>query len=149
MSGNEGALRRLLERHSDKLRFGAVGVMNTAIDFGLLFAFVGLGVNQYAANYLSTSCAIVFSYFMNRRFTFRSGGSKRREVIPFLLVTLAGLWALQPLVIWLVSLGLRPLVAEESGYLVLFVAKLVATVASLVWNYLMYRWVVFTPRQQG
>lgn len=147
MSGNEGALRRLLARHSDKLRFGAVGALNTVLDFSLLFAFVGLGVNQYVANYLSTSCAIVFSYFMNRRFTFRSEGSKRREVIPFLLVTLAGLWALQPFVIWLMTIGMRPFAAEE--YVVLFVAKLVATVASLVWNYLMYRWVVFTPRQQG
>jgi putative flippase GtrA len=140
----EGFLRRLAARHAEKLRFGLVGVANTALDFVLLFAFVALGVNQYVANYLSTSLAIVFSYFMNRRFTFRSEGTKRREVVPFVLVTLTGLWALQPALIWLVTEGLRHVVAQD--YVVLFLAKLVATVGSLTWNYLLYSRVVFTRR---
>lgn len=136
-----GFLRRQFTRHSEKLRFGLVGTANTALDFALLFAFVGLGANQYVANYLSTSLAIVFSYVMNRWFTFRSAGSKRREVLPFLLVTLTGLWVLQPVLIWSVTAVLRPFVPEE--YVVLFAAKLVATAGSLVWNYLLYSWVVF------
>ncbi|WP_051209556.1 GtrA family protein [Propionicicella superfundia] len=143
----QGILRRLLVRHAEKLRFGLVGVANTALDFALLFVFVALGVNQYVANYLSTSLSIVFSFVMNRRFTFRSEGSKRREIVPFILVTLTGLWVLQPVLIWLVTTGLRPMVPQD--YIVLFAGKLVATVGSLTWNYLLYSRVVFTRRPKA
>lgn len=139
-------LRRLVVRHAEKLRFALVGVANTALDFALLFGFVALGVNQYVANYMSTSLSIIFSFVMNRRFTFRSEGSKRREIVPFVLVTLTGLWILQPAIIWLVTAGLRPFVSLE--YVVLFVAKLVATVGSLTWNYLLYSRFVFSGRSR-
>jgi putative flippase GtrA len=141
-------VRRLVVRHAEKLRFALVGVANTALDFALLFAFVALGVNQYVANYMSTSLSILFSFVMNRRFTFRSEGSKRREIVPFVLVTLTGLWALQPAIIWLVSQGLRSFVSVD--YVVLFAAKLTATVGSLTWNYLLYSRFVFSrrPRQE-
>lgn len=142
-----GIVRRLVARHAEKLRFALVGVANTALDFALLFVFVALGVNQYLANYMSTSLSIIFSFVMNRRFTFRSEGSKRREIVPFVLVTLTGLWILQPAIIWLVTAGLRPFVSLE--YVVLFAAKLVATVGSLTWNYLLYSRFVFRRRPRG
>jgi putative flippase GtrA len=147
-SDRHGGVRRLVVRHAEKLRFALVGVANTALDFALLFAFVAFGVNQYVANYMSTSLSILFSFVMNRRFTFRSEGSKRREIVPFVLVTLTGLWALQPAIIWLVSQGLRSFVSVD--YVVLFAAKLTATVGSLTWNYLLYSRFVFSrrPRQE-
>lgn len=135
------AVAKLLRRHAQKIRFGIVGVANTVLDFVLLFTFVILGVNQYLANYLSTGLAIVFSFVMNRRFTFRSEGGLVRQIIPFVLVTLTGLWVLQPALIWLVSASLTPLTLEP--YVVLFVAKAVATLGSLTWNYLLYSRVVF------
>ena len=139
-------VKRLAVRHGEKLRFAVVGVANTALDFVLLFVFVALGVNQYVANYLSTGLAMAFSFVMNRRFTFRSDGNKWREIAPFILVTVTGMWAIQPALIWVVTAGLSPFVSES--YAVLFAAKIIATVGSLVWNYVLYSRVVFGKRRR-
>lgn len=132
-------MKAVLQKHESKLRFGLIGVLNTAIDFGMLFLLSGLGLNKYVANTISTAVAFSFSFFANRTFTFRSKESMRKQILPFLLVTLTGLWLLQPLVIWLMSLALASLDAT----LALFIAKIVATLASLVWNYVLYSRFVF------
>ena len=132
-------MKAVLQKHESKLRFGLIGVLNTAIDFGTLFLLSGLGLNKYVANTISTAVAFSFSFFANRTFTFRSKESMRKQILPFLLVTLTGLWLLQPLVIWLMSLALASLDAT----LALFIAKIVATLASLVWNYVLYSRFVF------
>lgn len=129
-----------IKKHESKLRFALVGGINTAIDFGVLFIFNGLGVNKYVANFISTSVAFSFSFFANRSFTFKSNKSAQKQIVPFLVVTITGLWILQPIIIWLVLLPLGAL--EETA--ALFIAKLIATIASLVWNYIFYSRVVFT-----
>ena len=43
------------------LRFGLVGGVNTALDFGLLFGFKALGVPVELANIFSTGIAFIFS----------------------------------------------------------------------------------------
>lgn len=132
----------VLEKHGDKIRFAIVGGANTALDFIVLFLFVNLGVDKIAANYISTTVALVFSFFANKSFTFKdkSGNAKKQFAI-FLLVTLAGLWVLQPIIIWLSSNALEQFISNES--VLLFVAKLIATVGSLIWNYLLYSRLVF------
>ena len=131
-----------LKKHAEKLRFAIVGGANTALDFGLLFLFVALGLNSIGANYLSTGIAFIFSFFANKSFTFRSkGGNVRKQFLLFIVVTIFGLWVIQPLVILGVTAALTPFSLNESA--VLFVAKLIATLASLVWNYLFYSKVVF------
>jgi len=131
-----------LAKHADKLRFAIVGGANTALDFLVLFLFVNIGVDKIAANYISTSVALVFSFFANKSFTFKNTekNSKKQFAI-FLVVTLAGLWILQPIIIWVVSMSLAPYITNEA--VLLFVAKLIATVASLIWNYLLYSRLVF------
>ena len=132
-------MKALLKKHENKLRFALVGGTNTAIDFGILFLLHGLGVNKYVANIISTSVAFVFSFFANRSFTFKSKKDARKQAIPFIIVTLTGLWILQPIVIWLVLLPLQSLNQDMA----LFIAKLGATVVSLVWNYILYSKFVF------
>ena len=132
-------MKELLKKHESKLRFALVGGTNTAIDFGILFLLHGLGLNKYVANIISTSVAFIFSFFANRSFTFKSKKDGRKQAIPFLVVTLTGLWILQPAVIWLVLLLLQGL----DQNIALFIAKLAATVVSLVWNYILYIRFVF------
>ena len=135
-------MKQLALKHAEKLRFALVGGFNTALDFGLLFLFVALGLDKIAGNFLSTSIAFVFSFFANKSFTFKSkGGNAKREFITFMVVTLIGLWILQPLVILAVSAAITPLQLTEP--IVLFIAKLIATIVSLVWNYLLYSRFVF------
>ena len=124
------------------LTFAAIGAANTALDFGLLLILKTLGLPAVAANTASTTVAFVFSFIMNRKYTFKpSGQNIKRELAMFIGVTLFGLWVLQNIVITLVTPFIKSLGFDENSALVL--AKLLATVVSLVWNYIMYDKVVF------
>lgn len=132
-------MKAFIKKHESKLRFAIVGGLNTAIDFGILFLLHGFGLNKYAANIISTSVAFIFSFFANRSFTFKSKKNARKQIIPFLVVTLIGLWVLQPIVIWLALIPMQNI----DQTIALFIAKLIATVASLIWNYTLYSRFVF------
>jgi len=135
-------MQNLLKKHAEKLRFALVGGANTAIDFGILFGLVFFGVDKLVANFFSTGTAFVFSFFVNRSFTFKSvGGNTKKQFGLFLVITLFGLWVIQPVLIsgvaWLLA-G-----ASLSDGVVLLIGKLVATVATLIWNYILYGRYVF------
>ena len=138
-------MKQLLQKNSQVLRFGVVGSLNTAIDFGLLLLLTSAGLGPLAANSISSVSAFVFSFVANKKYTFKSTGANlTREIGLFVAVTLFGLLVIQNLLVWLVlpvmtSLGLD---AQMS----LVAAKLVATVASLTWNYLLYSRVVFVKK---
>ncbi len=132
-------MKALLKKHESKIRFAFIGAINTGVDLALLFLLHSVGVNKYVANFISTSVAFIFSFFANRTFTFKSSGDAKRQAIPFLAVTLSGLWVLQPAIIWLCL----PFLDFLNQDVALLVAKLIATVGSLTWNYILYSRVVF------
>ncbi|XMB33976.1 GtrA family protein [Candidatus Saccharibacteria bacterium oral taxon 955] len=131
-----------MKNKSQLIRFGLIGVINTALDFGLLFILKSIGLMATTANIFSTSIAFVFSFFANKKYTFRSSGTNIvREMILFVAVTLFGLWVLQTGVIWLVLPHLSKLLrSSEMG---LLVTKLIATAVSMTWNYILYDKLVF------
>ena len=136
----------LLKKHADKLRFGLVGIANTALDFVILFGLVALGLDKIPANYISTSCSFIFSFFVNKSFTFKSkGGNVLKQFLIFLAISIVALWVIQPLVI----LGISALLTGTgwASWIILFIAKIVATVASLIWNYIFYTRLVFKKAQ--
>lgn len=125
-------------------RFLIVGVFNTAIDFGVYTVLVVLGVSSVVANYPATSLALIFSFVANKRYTFgQSDRTNTRQIITFLAVTLCGLWILQPLIITGLSQSLVSLV--HSQVLGAVAAKVCATVVTTIWNYILYKRVVFVP----
>lgn len=132
-----------LKNKAEKGRFLLVGATATTVDFGLLFAFrYLLNLPVIPANIGSTGIAFCFSFFANKKYTFRTNGSNViREMILFAVVTLFGLWVLQTVIIDLLLPGLKDLLDNPS--LALLLAKLVATGATMVWNYLLYSRVVF------
>jgi len=135
-------MQELVKKHAQKIRFGIVGAGNTALDFAVLFILVALGVDKIVANYFSTGAAFIVSFFVNKSFTFKSkGGNVKKQFALFIVVTLIGLWIIQPLIIGGISAVLAN-TTLASG-LILFIAKLIATVASLIWNYLFYSRLVF------
>lgn len=135
-------MRDLVKKHAEKLRFAIVGIANTALDFIILFALTAFGLDKIVANYISTTVAFIFSFFVNRSFTFQSKDKNvRRQFILFVVVTLIGLWLIQPLVIAGVSWLLAGSTLAEP--IILFIAKIIATVASLIWNYVFYSRLVF------
>lgn len=127
---------------SQKVRYIIVGIINTIIDFSLLFFLKSLGLPAIPSNVISTTCAFCFSFFANKKYTFKSsGGNLVREVVSFIVVTLFGLWVLQTIVISLITASLAGFDLPDN--IVLLGAKLVATVVSMVWNYVLYSRFVF------
>ena len=122
--------KHYITNHATKLRYLLIGTINTAIDFSVLFMLTWFII------------AFSFSFVANRSFTFRSRtGNIRRQLLLFTLVTLFGLWVIQTIIIAL----LAPIFIgfNLSQPVALFASKLIATVASLIWNYLLYTNVVF------
>ena len=140
-------MEKTLKKHAEKARFVLVGGANTALDFLVLFLLTFMGVDKFIANYFSTGFALIFSFFANKSFTFKNTSKNaKKQFILFLVITLVGLWVIQPLVIWGVSVLLAPYITNENANL--FVAKIVATVASLTWNYLLYSRIVFKKTEE-
>ena len=136
----------LAKKHAEKIRFGIVGIANTALDFAILFLLVALGLDKIPANYISTGVAFIFSFFVNKSFTFKSkGGNVKKQFVIFIAISIVGLWIIQPLVITVISVALTH-TGWVSG-LILFIAKIIATVASLIWNYVFYSRLVFKKEE--
>lgn len=139
--------KSLVGKHAQKLRFAIVGGANTALDFILLFLFTGLGVDKILANYFSTGFSLIFSFFANKSFTFKhKTGNAKKQFALFLIITITGLWVIQPIIIWISTSALEPYITSEP--INLFIAKLIATVASLIWNYLLYSRLVFKKTEE-
>ena len=124
------------------MRFIVVGLINTALDFGILFVLTRFGLDALIANIISSTTAFIFSFFANKKYTFQTTDTDiKREMLLFVIVTLSGLWLLQTAIIWLT----KPLAVAilQNASLGLLASKLVATVASMTWNYILYSKIVF------
>lgn len=134
--------------------FCIIGLINTAIDVAIFLTLQGQGLPIIAANIASTSVALVVSFILNKRFTFDSQAPTRQTLLPFIAVTLTGLWLLQPLVIYL-SLAFFDITAVNNLATAIYadfnsiqnlLAKLVATPATIIWNFVLYKRFVFKPQ---
>ena len=134
-------MRKILKKHAEKVRFAVVGGANTAIDFAILFILVTLGLPTVVSNFISTSLALIFSFYANKNFTFKNQTTDKTQFVYFLIITLIGLWIIQPLIIEGVKMSLTTL--SLNNYIVLFAGKISATIVTLIWNYLLYKRFVF------
>ena len=122
------------------MRFAAVGVCNTAIDWALFLVLHDrLGITL--ANFFSSSAGMVFSFVVNGLFTFRAERLTVRQAALFVATTGTVMWVAQPLLIhgWLWVLE----AVVEDGDLRLAAAKLASIACSLVLNFAAYRLVVW------
>lgn len=120
------------------VRFGLVGVINTAVDVGAFAALVFLGVHSLVAIFISTTLGLLCSFLLNRSFVFGAKHTSARTIASFLLVTCSGLWILQPLIIEGLALML-----DTRTALALTIFKLLATAVTMIWNFIWYRAKVF------
>ncbi len=143
----------------EKVRFLLAGSLNTLVDFSLLNLFISLAhLPIVLANIGSTSAAMLVSLLLNKHLVFRDKNPlTRRQLVLFVGITLSSLWVVQSLIIWLLTkefpTPLTTFVHELAGgglshvptevFLRNNIAKIIATVASLVWNYYFYKRVVF------
>lgn len=132
----------MLKKHAEKIRFAVVGGLNTIIDFVILLTLTSFGIPAAIANYPSSTVAVIFSFFANKNYTFKATGTNlKKEIILFLIFTLFCAWVLQPLTIIAIQslLGFMNLQPQ----ILVIIAKIAATIVTLIWNYLTYSRFVF------
>jgi putative flippase GtrA len=114
------------------VKFGLVGVLNTAADVTVFWALTRAALTPTAANLVSYSCGTAVSFTLNRRWTFRSASARPfRELLKFLLVNLGGL-LISTGIVGLGTLAMPPLAA-----------KLLSVPFSFAWNFCLNRYWVF------
>ena len=121
------------------LKFGAVGILNTAIDLGLYFVltrWLGLGALPILAKSLSYSAGILNSFLWNKSWTFRSRAGTWATLIPFILTNLVGL---------AINTGMLQL-CLKTLHLPELMALGLATLTTLVWNFVISKFVVFKEK---
>lgn len=130
-----------------KIRFSLVSMISTAIDFLILITLTSLfSLPLIGANFISTSTSFIFSFFASKKYAFKTPDHHiKHEAIKFVLVTLSGIWMLQPLLIW----QLEPVIRNfgVKGVSVIIIAKLIASLATFIWNYLFYTRIVFNKKK--
>lgn len=135
------------------ITFGLIGIINTMVDISLFFMLHSqLLWPVIIANFVSTSAALMISFMLNSQFTFQSHDHKSRRLSRYLIVTLAGLWLLQPLLIS-VLIGLQnvtnyvsiihALTGAPSSTLAILIPKVISLSATMAWNYTLYTKYVF------
>lgn len=121
------------------LKFGAVGVVNTAVDFIVFVTLVRwLHWNPLLANSASYTVAVSNSYVLNLLWTFRKRDGARlglRSFVIFVSVNSVG-FLIGSAVIW----KLQSLMMVEA-------AKLIAIAVTLIWNFFGTKYFVIDRRK--
>ncbi|TEB13748.1 GtrA family protein [Pelotomaculum propionicicum] len=133
MSGNKHSIIQIL-------RFCAVGLGNTAVDFTMFFILTMGGVPYLPAQVLAYGAGVVNSYFFNRVWTFRvARKSSLPEFAGFVTVNVLSL---------LMSAGLL-FILHDVNHLSLWPSKILATGVSVFVNYMGSRLWVFAENQRA
>lgn len=130
--------------------FSLIGIFNTLFDLVLYVIFFNLTHSILAANIIATSAALIGSYFLNSRLTFKSKKWTFGGFALFVAVTVFGLWFLQTGVIYLITplvdtipAGLWHLFGPLEATAKVVAPKIFATAVTFVWNFLWYNKVIF------
>jgi len=109
------------------IKFGLVGVINTALDMGV-FILLNTVFHVYylVANIFAFLISGSNSYFLNRRWTFQSANPNwRREMMKYLIVITSG---------FMINEGLLYVLVAHANLSNIF-AKLIVTAFVLIWNF--------------
>jgi putative flippase GtrA len=143
------------------LLFCVVGVFSTSVDFTVynLLTSRRFAFSPVQANVCSTTAAMVFSFAANTALVFQPLDlSLPNRAVRFILVTTFSLYVLQNLVIvltskvWLGPVRLVQVLAmrvhltdlRSNELIARNAAKVYATIASLLWNFLSYKYFVYS-----
>lgn len=144
------------------IKFGAIGIMNTAIDYLLFALFFSIcNIDKSISQVFATAIAMTNSYILNRYFTFQKKGTvKVSEMWKFIIVNLISMsvtimllylfydiWHIEAIANFLLAKLSIP-IALTGDTAVLF-CKLAATPFSLTVNFLGNRLWVFASKKSA
>jgi len=133
------------------IRYGMVGILNTLIDFATLNILVAIGGITSGFPLVLCNAVAFFSanlngYFLNKKWTFaEKDGTSLKQYFYYLLLAAGGLLINSLILYLIVTTCPRPAALTPTWWL--NVAKIGATAASMIWNYLACRLIIF--RKQG
>ena len=128
-------------------RFVVTGGLSAVVDFGLLLALMRLGLDHATAKAVSFVAGTTTAYLINRRWTFRASGSKRKfaAVVALYAVTFALQWGIfTPLYPWLVGAGWGTDIVPGMNVAQLVSFVIAQGVATTV-NFIVQRALIFRP----
>lgn len=148
-----GFLSRWIPMVAQLGKFGAVGILNTAIDFAVLNILsralgITAGIVLGGVNMPGFAIAVVNSYFFNKLWVFRDrqkGESLLHDFPRFFAITLIGVALNSGLIIVLTTYASFLAGIDPASRLNL--AKAVATIVTLIWNFAGYKLIVFRASQ--
>lgn len=110
------------------MKFGVVGVVAFAIDYGLLIVLTEVfGIDYLVSATVSFTVSVVFNYLASMRYVFahREGMSRRREFAIFVVLSVIGL-LINNVCLWL---GVDMLGVDYR------ITKIAVTAIVMVWNF--------------
>lgn len=129
------------------VRFIMVGVVNTMVGLSVMYLLLhGLGLTYWVSTFLGNSIGACVSFFLNRRFTFRSDVSVQKGMFRFILVILISYFISysigESLVKWLLNNN-----GTLSARVKIDLAILISTILYTMLNYLSQKLFVFSPKR--
>jgi putative flippase GtrA len=128
-------IQKIEDNKTELLRFLAVGLSGTIVDFGLLVVLKVAGLPTLLANTFSFSAGTLNNFTWNRLWTFEDARiqSWQPQLIQFAVVSLIGLTLNNAIV-----LGMEMILGDALGWgnWRVFPAKALATGFVVNWNYL-------------
>lgn len=133
-------------------KFITVGLANTAVDFGVLNFLmwttgVYKGTTVFLLNSVSFLVAVVHSYAWNKLWTFKVKGRTDvpKQFLQFLIVSIIGL-LINGGIVYIITTWLKPMFGL-SDVSWANIGKIIATGASLIWNFIGYKFIVFKKKE--
>jgi len=134
-------------------KFLTVGFANTAVDFGILNMLMwssGIysGKTILLFNSISFLVAVIHSYIWNKLWTFKakSKANIASQFLAFVVVSFIGL-LINGIIVYLVSTLIKPLLGLKIE-LWTNAGKVLATIVSLIWNFIGYKLIVFKKKDE-
>jgi putative flippase GtrA len=139
-------------------RFVSVGIINTLVDLGFFNLFRRFKkFTATTASYVSTTIAMIGSFFLNKSWTFASQGNSTTEAVKFFATTLLGIYIIHNGIVYLLTkkilwpgkLALKivrffPFLNKLSdSFITDNFAKVCAIAITLIYNFFVYKFLVF------
>lgn len=98
------------------MRYALVGVANTVIGYGVIFVLQASGFGVVSANATGYTVGLMFSFFVNRCWSFQSKVSLQHSIPRFLIVTaFAYLANISTVLLFIYWIGVDPYLGQLSG----------------------------------
>jgi len=135
--------------------FTLVGVFNTLLDLIIYIIFFEKTNSIIFSNLIATSIAMISSYLLNSRLTFKNKKWSWQQLLMFLIITAFGLWVLQTGLIYLltplfklVPVSFWNFFGSIGRVVKIALPKIVAITVSFMWNFIWYDRFIFKNSKQ-